>query len=93
MVEQSGQTLGEIVAAIKKASDIAAEMATASREQASGIEQVNKAILQVDQTTQQNAALVEQTAVASQSMGDQARELQNQIGFFNPMKNDGRPVS
>jgi len=82
LVEQSGQTLKEIVAAIKKVSDIVAEMAAASREQASGIEQVNKAILQMDQVTQQNAALVEETAAASQSMGEQARELQNLMGFF-----------
>ena len=82
LVEQSGQTLKEIVTAIKKVSDIVAEMATAAREQASGIEQVNQAILQMDQVTQQNAALVEQTAAASHSMGDQARELQNLMGFF-----------
>ncbi len=82
LVEQSGQTLKEIVTAIKKVSDIVAEMAAASREQASGIEQVNKAILQMDQVTQQNAALVEQTASASHTMGDQARELQNLMGFF-----------
>jgi methyl-accepting chemotaxis protein len=82
LVEQSGQTLKEIVTAIKKVSDIVAEMAAASREQASGIEQVNKAILQMDQVTQQNAALVEQTAAASHTMGDQARELQKLMGFF-----------
>ena len=82
LVEQSGQTLKEIVTAIKKVSDIVAEMAAASREQASGIEQVNKAILQMDQVTQQNAALVEQTAAASHTMGDQARELQNLMAFF-----------
>ncbi len=82
LVEQSGHTLKEIVTAIKKVSDIVAEIAAASREQASGIEQVNKAILQMDQVTQQNAALVEQTAAASQSMGDQAQELQRLMGFF-----------
>ena len=82
LVEQSGQTLKEIVVSIKKVSDIVAEMAAAAREQASGIEQVNKAILQMDQVTQQNAALVEQTAAASHAMGDQARELQNLMGFF-----------
>ncbi|MFO1372918.1 MAG: bacteriohemerythrin, partial [Candidatus Competibacteraceae bacterium] len=82
LVEQSGQTLKEIVTAIKKVSDIVAEIAAASREQASGIEHVNKAILQMDQVTQQNAALVEQTAAASQAMGDQAHELQNLMGFF-----------
>ena len=54
----------------------------AAREQASGIEQVNKAILQMDRATQQNAALVEETASASQSMGEQARELQELMSFF-----------
>ena len=87
LVEQSGKTLQEIVMAVKKVSDIVAEMAAVAREQASGIEQVNKAILQMDQVTQQNAALVEETAAASQSMGDQARELQNLMAFF---KLDGR---
>jgi len=82
LVEQSGKTLQEIVIAVKKVGDIVAEMAAASREQASGIEQVNKAILQMDQVTQQNAALVEETAAASQSMSEQARELQNLMGFF-----------
>ena len=83
LVEQSGETLKEIVTAVKKVSDIVAEMASAAHEQASGIEQINKAILQMDQVTQQNAALVEQTASASQSMGDQAHELQDLMGFFN----------
>ncbi|MBK8755231.1 MAG: hypothetical protein IPL99_28010 [Candidatus Competibacteraceae bacterium] len=82
LVEQSGQTLREIVTAVKKVSDIVAEMAAAAREQASGIEQVNKAILQMDQVTQQNAALVEQTAAASHAMGDQAHELQQLMEFF-----------
>ncbi len=82
LVERSGQTLKDIVIAIKKVSDIVAEMAAAAREQASGIEQVNKAILQMDQVTQQNAALVEQTAAASHSMGDQASELQRLMSFF-----------
>ncbi len=82
LVEQSGQTLREIVASVKKVSDIVAEIAAAAREQASGIEQVNKAILQMDQATQQNAALVEQTAAASHAMGDQAHQLQQLMGFF-----------
>ncbi len=82
LVEHSGHTLKELVTAIKKVSDIVAEIAAAAREQASGIDQVNRAILQMDQVTQQNAALVEQTAAASQAMGEQARELQNLMGFF-----------
>jgi len=92
LVERSGQTLQEIVTAIKKVSDIVAEIAAASREQASGIEQVNKAILQMDQTTQQNAALVEQTASASQAMGEQAQELQRLMAFFK-LDDKAAPVS
>ena len=56
-------------------SDIVAEIAAASREQSSGIEQGNRAVTQMDQMTQQNAALVEQASAASQSMADRAREL------------------
>ena len=59
-------------------SDIIAEIAAASREQSSGIEQVNRAIMQMDQMTQQNAALVEEATASSQAMADQARQL-NQI--------------
>jgi methyl-accepting chemotaxis protein len=75
LVTQSGQTLEQIVASVKKVSDIIAEIAAASREQSSGIEQVNKAIMQMDEMTQQNAALVEQATAASQSMAEQASEL------------------
>ena len=82
LVEQSGQTLREIVTAIKRVSDIVAEMTTAAHEQASGIEQINQAVLQMDRATQQNAALVEQTAATGQSMSDQVRELQSLMGFF-----------
>ena len=89
LVDQAGQTLREIMISVKKVSDIVAEMAAAAREQAVGIEQVNKAILQMDQVTQQNAALVEETAAASQSMGEQARELQGLMAFF---KLDERPA-
>ena len=82
LVKRSGQTLGEIVTAVKKVSDIVAEMAAATQEQASGIEQVNKAILQMDQSTQQNAALVEQTAAASETMREQAVQLKELMQFF-----------
>lgn len=75
LVTQSGQTLEQIVASVKKVSDIIAEIAAASREQSSGIEQVNKAVMQMDEMTQQNAALVEQATAASQSMAEQAGEL------------------
>ena len=75
LVAESGSTLDQIVTAVKKVSNIVSEIAAASREQSDGIEQVNKAIGQMDQVTQQNAALVEQATSASESMADQAREL------------------
>ncbi len=82
LVEQSGQTLREIVGAVKKVSSIVAEMATASQEQTKGIEQVNVAVLQMDQVTHQNAALVEQAAAACQALRDQAAELRTLLEFF-----------
>ena len=75
LVLSSGESLHRIVTAVKKVSDIVAEIAAASREQSSGIDQVNRAVMQMDEATQQNAALVEQAAAASQSMADQARAL------------------
>ena len=82
LVDQSGKTLGEIVNSVKRVTDIIAEITAASQEQASGIDQVNKAIMQMDETTQQNAALVEETTSASQSMKDQAKELMRQMAVF-----------
>ncbi|MCB1766282.1 MAG: hypothetical protein KDJ22_09510 [Candidatus Competibacteraceae bacterium] len=82
LVERSGKTLQEIVTSVKKVSDIVAEMTVAAREQALGIEQVNKAVLQIDRATQRNASLVKETAVASQAMGEQARNLQRLMAFF-----------
>ena len=79
LVTQSGATLGEIVTAVKKVTDIVAEIAAASNEQSSGIEQVNKAIGQLDELTQQNAALVEQASAASQAMAEQARGLNDSM--------------
>jgi methyl-accepting chemotaxis protein len=82
LVDQSGKTLAEIVAAVKKVTDIVAEIAAASQEQSSGIEQVNKAVMQMDEMTQQNAALVEQAAAASRSMEEQAETLNGLLGRF-----------
>jgi len=71
-----------------------AEIAAASREQSSGIEQVNKAVMQMDEMTQQNAALVEQATAASQSMADQARELTVMMGKYQVSDSSvGMPVS
>jgi len=82
LVDESGKTLDEIVSAVKKVSDIIAEIAAASLEQSSGIEQVNKTITQMDEVTQQNAALVEEAAAASESLDDQARGLDSLMTFF-----------
>jgi methyl-accepting chemotaxis protein len=62
--------------------DIVAEIAAASREQSTGIEQVNKAVMQMDQSTQQNAALVEQAAAASQAIVEQAQALNQMISGY-----------
>jgi methyl-accepting chemotaxis protein len=79
LVDQSGHTLAAIVLSVKKVSDIVAEIAAASAEQASGVEQVNKAITQMDEVTQQNAALVEEAAAAAQALQDQSASLQSQL--------------
>jgi methyl-accepting chemotaxis protein len=82
LVTQSGQTLEKIVASVKKVSDIVAEIAAASREQSSGIEQVNRAVMQMDELTQQNAALVEEATAASQAMAEQVRGLNEMLARY-----------
>ncbi|MCX5724292.1 MAG: methyl-accepting chemotaxis protein, partial [Nitrospirae bacterium] len=86
LVDQSGKTLAEIVGSVKRVTDIIAEISASAQEQASGIDQVNKAIVQMDETTQQNAALVEEATSASQSMKEQAKELMNQVATFKLMQ-------
>jgi methyl-accepting chemotaxis protein len=75
LVTQSGSTLEQLVVAVKKVTDIVSEIAAASGEQSAGIDQVNKAVMQLDELTQQNAALVEEASAASQAMAEQARGL------------------
>ncbi|MBV8854808.1 MAG: hypothetical protein JOY91_15455, partial [Sinobacteraceae bacterium] len=75
LVTQSGETLQQIVTAVKRVSDIVAEIAAASREQSSGIVQVNTAVGQMDAMTQQNAALVHQAGQVAESMAQQAQSL------------------
>jgi methyl-accepting chemotaxis protein len=82
LVNRTGQSLTEIVTAIKKVSDIVAEIAAASREQATGLEQINTAVAGMDEMTQRNAALVEQTTAAAQALNGQAGELADAVGFF-----------
>jgi len=82
LVNRCGETLGEIVGSVKRVTDIIAEIAAASQEQSAGIDQVNKAIMEMDKTTQQNAALVEESAAASQGMQQQAGALLKMVEFF-----------
>ncbi len=82
LVHESGKTLEEVVASVKRVADIIGEISAASQEQASGIEQINQAVLSMDDTTQQNAALVEETTSAAESMQHQARELAQLVKQF-----------
>jgi methyl-accepting chemotaxis protein len=82
LVNQTGQSLTEIVNAIKKVSDIVAEIAAASREQATGLEQVNTAVGSMDEMTQRNGALVEETSASAQALAGQAKELTRLVAFF-----------
>jgi methyl-accepting chemotaxis protein len=82
LVNKSGETMEEIVTAIKRVNDIMSEIAAASVEQSSGIEEVNTAVNQMDEMTQQNAALVEQAAAAAESLQSQAEQLQNNLSVF-----------
>ena len=82
LVDESGRVLEEIVSSVKKVTDIVAEIAAASREQSVGIEQVNKAVMQMDQGTQQNAALVEEASAASQAIVEQAQALNTMIARY-----------
>jgi len=81
-VETAGETMQEIVSSVKRVSDIIGEISAASQEQSAGIEQVNEAIMKMDDVTQQNTALVEEAAAAAESMMEQADELMNAISVF-----------
>ncbi|MFO1368077.1 MAG: methyl-accepting chemotaxis protein [Marinagarivorans sp.] len=83
LVNESGKTLGEIVTAVEVVCQMIRDIASAAREQTAGIEQVNTAISQMDEMTQQNAALVEQATAASQSMVDQANDMGQLVSFFS----------
>jgi len=82
LVGDAGRTMGEIVASVKRVGDIISEIAAAAREQSAGIGQVNGAVGQLDRMTQQNAALVEQSAAAAASMKEQADRLAEVVGVF-----------
>ncbi|MFJ3058788.1 methyl-accepting chemotaxis protein [Herbaspirillum sp. NPDC087042] len=81
-VARAGQTMGEVVTAVRRLTDIVGEISSASEEQRNGIEQVNLAIGEMDQVTQQNAALVEEAAAAAGSLEEQARRLKAAVATF-----------
>ena len=91
LVEQAGATMDEVVASVKRVTDIVGEISAASQEQSTGIEQVNQAITQMDDVTQQNAALVEEAAAASQSLQDQAANLAHVVSVFKLAENNQLP--
>jgi methyl-accepting chemotaxis protein len=80
---EAGKTMAEVTQAVARVTDIMSEIAAASIEQSRGIEQVNLAITQMDNVTQQNAALVEESAAASRSMEDQGQQLNEVVAFFH----------
>jgi methyl-accepting chemotaxis protein len=82
LVNHAGSTMAEIVESVKRLTDIMGEITAASQEQTSGIEQINEAISQMDEVTQQNASLVEEAAAASESLQQQARALEDVVSSF-----------
>ena len=82
LVGRSGDTMKEIVTSIKSVNDIMSEIAAASAEQSAGIDEIGKAVTQMDSMTQQNAALVEQAAASAESMQNQADQLTSRVATF-----------
>jgi methyl-accepting chemotaxis protein/methyl-accepting chemotaxis protein-1 (serine sensor receptor) len=82
LVDQAGTTMQEVVASIRRVSDIVGEISAASTEQSSGVAQVGQAITRMDQGTQQNAALVEESAAAADSLKQQALQLVASVAVF-----------
>ncbi len=82
LVQDAGSTMEEIVSSVRRVSDIIGEITAASAEQSDGIGQVNQAVNNLDQMTQQNAALVEESSAAAESLREQAQRLQQAIGSF-----------
>ncbi|WP_205836407.1 methyl-accepting chemotaxis protein [Iodobacter violaceini] len=82
LVDEAGRTMQEVVTAVRRVTDIMSEISAASAEQSSGIEQVNQAVVQMDENTQQNAALVEEAAAAAESLEEQAGSLADAIAVF-----------
>ncbi|MFL9929393.1 methyl-accepting chemotaxis protein [Paraburkholderia sp. RL18-103-BIB-C] len=82
LVDEAGRTMTEIIGAVQRVTDIMGEIAAASEEQSGGIDQVARAVTQMDEVTQQNAALVEEAAAAASSLEDQAGKLRSAVAVF-----------
>ena len=93
LADEAGKTMSGVTQAVERVKDIMGEIAAASTEQSRGIEQVSLAITQMDEVTQQNAALVEEAAAASRSLEDQGRQLNQAISFFRLNSADAAPLS
>ncbi|MBE3027032.1 chemotaxis protein [Janthinobacterium sp. BJB1] len=91
LVDEAGHTMREIVDSVHKVSSIVGQISSASDEQRAGIEQVNQAITEMDQVTQQNAALVEEAAAAAESMQEQAARLADAVAVFRTAQVDAAP--
>ncbi len=92
LVNQTGSSLNEIVEAIKKVADIVTNIAAASAEQTTGIDQVNKALAQMDEVTQQNSALVEENAATAKTLERQSQEMNERVSRFK-LDGDAGPVA
>ncbi|KRG87613.1 chemotaxis protein [Stenotrophomonas daejeonensis] len=92
LVHRAGNTMGEIVSSVQRVTDIMAEISAASQEQSAGIEQVNQTVTQMDETTQQNAALVEEATAAARSMEEQAAHLAEAVALFRLEEQEDAPA-
>jgi methyl-accepting chemotaxis protein len=82
LAKDAGSSMGQMVESVQRVAGLVIEIAEASREQSNGIGQVNRAIVQMDEVTQRNAALVEQSAAATEAMREQAAELADMVSVF-----------
>ncbi|MDN7488414.1 methyl-accepting chemotaxis protein [Burkholderia sp. AU45274] len=91
LVDEAGRTMSDVISAVQRVTDIMGEIAAASEEQSGGIDQVARAVAQMDEVTQQNAALVEEAAAAAQSLDEQAGRLRETAAVFQLNEDEARP--
>ncbi|MCU9954831.1 methyl-accepting chemotaxis protein [Burkholderia sp. BKH01] len=91
LVDEAGRTMSDVIGAVQRVTDIMGEIAAASEEQSGGIDQVARAVAQMDEVTQQNAALVEEAAAAAQSLDEQAARLRETASVFQLDDEGARP--